>query len=150
MTVTDALRDLAAQATSAWMARGPRQLPPDEVDGPGEPDDDPAGARAAACPPYPPYWLVRSWSGAESDEIGRGILERAIYVSPQADYADHATAVEIITDALCRWAHPDDIRWCHLPDAGTGGYTIVGTAIRSVSEGEGCALDDEDLYFPGA
>ncbi len=95
---------------------------------------------------YPPYWLVRDWSGTRSDEIGRAIVERAIYVSPNASHADHAAAVSIVNDALCRWAHPDDIRWCHLPDGGTGGYTIVGTAIRGVSVGvgEGCWPDGDD------
>jgi hypothetical protein len=89
---------------------------------------------------------VRSWSGAEPDEIGRGILERAIYVSPLAGRSDHEAAVEIITDALCRWAHPDDIRWCHLTDPATHGYTIVGTAIRSVCAGEDPAEDDEEPW----
>ena len=55
-------------------------------------------------------------------------------------------AVEIIADALCRWVHPDDIRWCHLDDGGTGGYTVVGRAIRSVSVGEGCSLKDEEDF----
>jgi hypothetical protein len=133
MTVTDTLRDLAAQAYShAPDAPLPEQRrPPPEQHGPG-----PAS-------PYPLYWLVRSWSGAETDELGRGILERAIYVSPHAAPSDHEAAVEIITDALCRWAHPDDIRWCHLPDGGTGGYTIVGRAIRSVSQGDGCDIDED-------
>ncbi len=72
-------------------------------------------------------------------------MERAIHLNRLASQADHDTAVAVIADALCRWAHPDDIRWCHLPDAGTGGYTVVGTAIRGVSQGEGCSLDDQDL-----
>jgi len=65
---------------------------------------------------------------------------------PLAGCADHESAVEIIADALCRWAHPDDIRWCHRPDGGTGGYTVVGRAMRSVSVGEGCSLEDEEDF----
>ena len=126
MTVTDMLRDLAAES----YPRAPDRHAPDR---------DEAGS------PYPLYWLVRSWRGAEPDEIGRGILERAIYVSPHAGRSDHEAAVEIITDALCQWAHPDDIRWCHLPDGGTGGYTIIGRAIRGVSQDDGWAPDDDDL-----
>lgn len=114
MTVTDALHDLPTRTY---------------------PHVPPRAEQHAAGPasPYPLYWLVRDWTGSETDEIGRGILERAIYVSPHAGHSDHQAAVEIITDALCRWSHPDDIRWCHLPDGGTGGYTIVGRALRSVS-----------------
>lgn len=139
MTVTETLPDLAAQASTPWVRRALDRVSPGQS---VEPAGDPPGEH---LPPYPPYWLVRSWRGTEPDEIGRGILERAIYVSPLADHTDHEAAVEIITDALCRWAHPDDIRWCHLPDGGTGGYTIVGRAIRGVSQGEGCALDEDDL-----
>jgi hypothetical protein len=130
MTVTDTLRHLAAPAPAPWTVVQRAPLAP-EVSPP-------------ATTPYPLYWLVGSWSGAEPDEIGRAIVERAIYVSPMASYAEHESAVEIITDALCRWVHPDDIRWCHLTDGGTGGHTVVGRAIRSVSVGEGCSLDDEE------
>lgn len=128
MTVTDMLPDVTVPAPVPWSGL--------ECD---------LGGRTP-CPPtqYPLYWLVGSWSGAEPDEIGRSIVERRIYVSPMAGRADHESAVEIIVDALCRWAHPDDIRWCHLPDGGTGGYTIVGRAMRSVSMGEGCSLDDQE------
>jgi hypothetical protein len=128
MTVTDMLPDLTVPA-ARWtgMERGPI---------PGQASRRPT--------PYPLYWLVGSWSGTEPDEVGRAIVERRIYVSPLAGHADHESAVEIITDALTRWAHPDDIRWCHLADGGTGGYTVVGRAIRSVSVGEGCSLDDEE------
>lgn len=129
MTVTDMLPDLTVPAPAPWsvVVR------------------DPGGNQPPCRPtPYPLYWLVGSWSGTEPDEVGRAIVERRIYVSPMAGRADHESAVEIITDALCRWAHPDDIRWCHLPDGGTGGYTIVGRAMRSVSIGEGCSLDDEE------
>ena len=129
MTVTDMLPDLTGPAAGPWSvvehAPRVRQTP----------------YRPA---PYPLYSLVGSWRGAERDEIGRAIVERRIYVSPVAGRADHESAVEIITDALCRWVHPDDIRWCHLPDGGTGGYTVVGRAIRSVSVGEGCSLEDEE------
>ena len=129
MTVTDMLPDLTAPPTGPWtvVERAPiiRQVP-------GRPT------------PYPLYWLVGSWSGTESDEIGRAIVERAIYVSPLASYTEHESVVEIIADALSRWAHPDDIRWCHLTDSGTGGYTVVGRAVRSVSVGEGCSLEDEE------
>jgi hypothetical protein len=129
MTVTDMLPDLTVPATVPWTVVERAAIV----------------RQASSRPsPYPLYWLVGSWSGTEQDEVGRAIVERAIYVSPMATYSDHECAVEIITDALCRWAHPDDIRWCHLPDAGTGGYTVVGRAMRSVSVGEGCSLDDEE------
>jgi hypothetical protein len=129
MTVTDMLPDLTVPATVPWTVVERATI-----------------VRQASSRPsrYPLYWLVGSWSGTEPDEVGRAIVERAIYVSPMATYSDHESAVEIIADALCRWAHPDDIRWCHLTDAGTGGYTVVGRAVRSVSVGEGCSLDDEE------
>lgn len=130
MTVTDMLPDLTAQAPP-WTVL---QCAPADAVMPGRPT------------PYPLYWLVGSWSGAESDDVGRFIVERRVYVSPMAGSADHESAVEIIADALCRWVHPDDIRWCHLDDGGTGGYTVVGRAIRSVSVGEGCSLEDEEDF----
>jgi len=129
MTVTDTLRDLTTLAGAPWPVV--QEAPPMR------------GVRTRPTP-YPLYWLVGSWRGVERDEIGRAIVERAIYVSPMAGHADHESAAEIIADALCRWVHPDDIRWCHLPDGGTGGYTIVGRAIRSVSVGDGCSLEDEE------
>lgn len=131
MTVTDMLPDLIvpAPAPTTMAERAPV-----------------LGRTQCRPTPYPLYWLVGSWSGAEPDEIGRAIVERRIYVSPMAGRADHESAVEIITDALCRWAHPDDIRWCHLSDSGTGGYTVVGRAIRGVSVGEGCSLEDEEEF----
>jgi hypothetical protein len=131
MTVTDMLPDLTVPAPAPWPVA---EHAPVARPTPGRPS------------PYPLYSLVGSWSGSEPDEIGRAIVERRIYVSPVAGRADHESAVEIITDALCRWVHPDDIRWCHLPDGGTGGYTVVGRAIRSVSVGEGCSLEDEEEF----
>jgi hypothetical protein len=95
-------------------------------------------------PEYPPYWLVRRWNTTRLDEVGRSIVERAIYVSNNATHADHAAAVDVITDALCRWSHPDDIRWCHLSDA--GGYTVVGSAIRAIGLAEGDELDDDQPH----
>jgi len=147
MTAIDMLPDLTAPAPAPWAAgeRGPAGYVPAER---GTAEGAALGIPAPRTPcrpaPYPQYWLVGSWSGTEPDELGRAIMERRIYVSPLAGRADHESAVEIISDALCRWAHPDDIRWCHLPDGGTGGYTIVGRAVRAVSVGEGCSLEDEE------
>lgn len=133
MTVTQTLPEPPANVPDRPAPSGPPSAPY-----PPPYDPSPGPSR------YPPYWLVRDWIGTQPDEMGRAIVERAIYVSPNASNADHAAAVSIINDALCRWAHPDDIRWCHLPDGGTGGYTIVGTAVRGVSVGEDCWPNEED------